>query len=212
MRRDLLIGILVSVFVHVGFLYSEDILNFKPKAKVVQEAPPTIEAWTMPPLEPDKPDTPPEQEDMQNLLTPPTLMDVPTTVSVDAFTQPIQPPPPNVKKGGITDVPIAKPSAKVVEVFNPRDLDQQVSRTYPAPPVYPSDLKRQGIGAKVTVLFIVDAHGEVDDVHVVESSNPAFNDAAMDAVKKSRFRPGKKGGKSVASHVAIPFEFNVNDE
>ena len=58
-------------------------------------------------------------------------------------------------------------------------------------------MRRAGITGEVTVGFIVDSDGDVQNAYVVSPSQREFEAAALQAVSKWKFRPGKKGGKSV---------------
>jgi TonB family protein len=62
-------------------------------------------------------------------------------------------------------------------------------------------------GATVGLLVTVGADGTVKDAAVDVSGGPDFDAAALDAVKKWRFRPALRGGVPFAARVRIPFRF-----
>jgi protein TonB len=78
-------------------------------------------------------------------------------------------------------------------------------------PIYPYELKREGITGIVSVSFEVDEQGNVQDAAVQKSSNSKFDQAALEAIKKWKFKPGRKDGVPVKMKVAIPLQFNVNE-
>jgi len=78
-------------------------------------------------------------------------------------------------------------------------------------PVYPIDMKRKGVAGKVVLEFTVDARGKVQSPKVVRSSNPAFDQPAIDAVLKFKFKPGVRNGKPVAVRMRMPIAFNLED-
>jgi protein TonB len=73
-------------------------------------------------------------------------------------------------------------------------------------------MRRSGLKGDVIVGFIVDSEGNVRDPYIVRSSNPGFDQAAIDAVLKWKFRPGKKGGANVATRVNQPLTFSLNND
>ena len=78
-------------------------------------------------------------------------------------------------------------------------------------PIYPYELKRDGITGVVSVAFEVDEQGNVQDATVQKSSNAKFDQPALDAIKKWKFKPGRKDGVPVKMKVAIPLQFTVSD-
>jgi len=216
MRRDLIIGLLCSVLIHAGLGFGGEIkFNWGKKKKVVKEEAPVIQ-FEMPVMPPEPPE-PQESAEASNevaSLAPPSVADVPGVVDLNSFVQPVQPPPP--PKAGIT-MTVPKNSgpatnARLTEVFDLKNLDQQPVPRFRAQPVYPFEMKRQGVSAEVLVEFVCDVNGEVRDARVVKSDNPAFDSAALDAIYKWKFRAGKKGGRSVNARMQQPFVFSIADE
>jgi TonB family protein len=56
--------------------------------------------------------------------------------------------------------------------------------------------------------------GRATDFKVIkeEPKGFGFGEAAIDAVKRWRFTPAKKGGKSVPMRVKIPIRFTLDDD
>ena len=103
-------------------------------------------------------------------------------------------------------------ASNAAKVYNLRDIDQQPQvRGMRAPPIYPDELKQQGLSGQVTLVFVVDTNGDVRDVQVVESTNRQFDQPAIDAVQKWKFFPGKKGGKPVNVRLQVPIAFNLGN-
>ena len=223
MRRDLIIGILVSALVHGGFVFGGELFKAGPKKAAAKEEAPTVEVLIPPPLEPEE-----EIVDMTDVaneepaasLAPPSLVDVPGVVNLNSITQAIQPPPPPSlgKPTGLTNIPTGRPGTSNIgsnlgNVFNLKDLDQQPqTRGMQAKPTYPFEMRRAGINGEVIVLFVVDTNGDVRDASVVRSTQREFEAAALQAVLKWKWKPGRKGGKAVAVRMQIPIVFNINDE
>ena len=76
------------------------------------------------------------------------------------------------------------------------------------PPVYPYELKRNGVTGVVTLVFEVDEKGNVVDPKVQRSSNPEFEQPALEAIVKWKFKPGQKDGVPVKMKIGVPLQFN----
>ena len=97
-------------------------------------------------------------------------------------------------------------------IFDLAQLDNKPEARVRIKPVYPFEMRRSGLKGEVVVGFIVDSTGEVRDPYIVRSSNPGFEEAALQAVLKWKFKPGKKGGVAVNTRVAQPLSFSLNAE
>lgn len=217
MNKDLIIGLLVSVAVHVFALNPFAGKQPAPvREAVVKEE---IIQMEMPPIdeEEDKKVEELQDEPVENVMAPPSLVDLPTVVPVNAFTQPLQPPPPpgmNVARGAI-NIPVNPPGANfgkgIKDLFDINNLDQKPVGRVQNPPQYPYEMSRAGISGEVVVEFIISANGDVVDTRVIRSSHREFEVPAMQAVQKWKFKPGRKAGKNVSTRVSQPIEFNLED-
>lgn len=79
-------------------------------------------------------------------------------------------------------------------------------------PDYPYELKRDGVNGVVTVVFSVDENGNVVDPEVQKSTNRGFDEAALKAIAKWKFRPARQDGVPVKSKLAIPLQFTVSGD
>jgi len=79
------------------------------------------------------------------------------------------------------------------------------------PPDYPLGLKREGTSGLVAVAVVIDETGVVTTCAVAKSSNPGFDEAALEAVKKWKFRPAQKDGAAVKMKVTIPIRFSISE-
>jgi protein TonB len=220
MRKDLIIGIAVSVLLHVGFLYGEKLWP-KGKAVVVEkQEEEQIIRMELPPLPPEELDEVEELEDepAPSELAPPTLIDMPTVVPLNAMTQPIQPPPPpglEVAKGAVS-IPVTRPGANfgkgMKDLFDISNLDQVPQPRVQVQPQYPFEMRRAGISGEVLVAFIVGTTGDVVDAYAVKSTQREFEAPAVQAVLKWKFRPGRKSGRAVNTRMQVPIVFNLSDE
>jgi periplasmic protein TonB len=219
MNKDLIIGIALSLAVH-----SVTLLAFNHKSAAPKSAPKekeTVMQFEMPPLEEEKIDKVEELSDdepVTNQLAPPSLVDLPTIVPVNAFTQPLTPPPPpglTPSKGAI-NIPVIKAGtnfgSNIKNLFNVGDLDQRpVPRVQPQPN-YPYEMSRAGVSGNVTVEFIIDTEGNVVQTQVMRSSHREFESAAQQAVMKWKFKPGKKAGRVVNVRASQLIDFTLDGD
>jgi protein TonB len=216
MRRDLAIGILVSIVFHVGIAWLGD-GKTKPKPKPKDDTP-TVQLMEMPKVEPDEPEVVEDNQQQQAPadLAPPMQTDAPQVVTPDSFVQQVQPPPPeglHLSNAAIK-IPEGRPGGlgKGMNVFDISQLDQAPVAKYQARPQYPFEMRRAGISGQVVVDFIVDVNGEVRNAFSAQSSQREFEAAAVQAVSKWKFRPGRKNGHSVNTHMQVPIVFTLNED
>lgn len=218
MRKDLIIGLSVSVVVHWSFLFLTQTPSAVVKHVAQAENLVKIEMPDLPPEEPDKKpdDLPPDEDAVPLAFAPPSLVDIPNVVPDASFVQQVEPPPPpgiDQAKGVVT-IPATRPSGfgrGLANLFDISQLDQiPVARVQP-PPIYPYEMRRAGITGEVNVGFIVDSDGNVRDAYPISSSHREFEVPAVQAVSKWKFRPGRRGGKAVNTRMSVPIVFSFND-
>ena len=76
--------------------------------------------------------------------------------------------------------------------------------------VYPQSAKDAGIQGNVYVLAYVNEKGDVEKVKVIKGPGYGLNEAAADAIKKTKFKPGKHKGKTLKVQVSIPIVFKLD--
>lgn len=76
--------------------------------------------------------------------------------------------------------------------------------------VYPELAKRLGIEGKVYILAFINEKGIVDHAKVIKGIGSGCDEAALNAVIKTKFSPGKQRGKPVKVQVSIPIVFKLN--
>lgn len=72
---------------------------------------------------------------------------------------------------------------------------------------YPEIARKNGIEGKVIVQAVVDENGKVISAKTLKGIGGGCDEVAIEAVKESRFLPGKQGGKPVKVQVSIPIVF-----
>jgi|ERR1019366_10097585 protein TonB len=214
MRRDLIIGLIVSLAIHGGVAWISELSKHGPPKAVTTNDEKVIQI-DMPKIEPDEPEKVETDEPVTPLdIAPPMQQDVPQLVQVDSFVQPIQPPPPEGLKpmtGAIVIPQGNRGLGKGIEVFDISKLDQIPVAKFQAVPQYPFDMRRAGVTGEVVVDFIVTSDGDVRNAYAARSTQREFEAPAVAAVSKWKFRPGKRGGRAVNTHMQVPVAFTLTE-
>lgn len=220
MKVDLFVAVFLALALHGGLALSGHFMRKSPAPTPEPEKPGVVELVTLPPVEPEPVDVveaPGESAGDISEIAPPSLADTPSATIDSSFVQQIQPPqPPGLTKptGAIT-IPVGRPStgggagSGLGTVFDLASLDQAPVPRFRAPPDYPSEMRRAGISGQVIVEFIVDAQGNVRDAFAHSSTHRDFEPAAIAAVMKWKFRPGKKGGVAQNARMRVPVSFTL---
>ena len=78
-------------------------------------------------------------------------------------------------------------------------------------PNFPNDLHDKGISGVVVVNVLIDQQGNPQDLKVARSSNSEFEEPAMEALRKWKFKPAERDGSAVSIRVVIPIRFSADD-
>jgi TonB family protein len=78
-----------------------------------------------------------------------------------------------------------------------------------SPPIYPEEAELEKVEGTVVVIVTVSTTGNVEEGEVLKSTNPVFNEAAINSAKSYRFRPGTLNGRAVRCRVAVPVHFTL---
>jgi protein TonB len=90
-----------------------------------------------------------------------------------------------------TGIPIAypMPPTSSAELSRPGFSDGPLMNIVKVSPTYPPKAIQKGVSGAVTVRYDVLANGTVSNVVVVESSNRLFDEAAVEAAYRFRYKP-----------------------
>jgi protein TonB len=79
------------------------------------------------------------------------------------------------------------------------------------PPIYPYAAAQRGEHGEVRLIIHVSANGLAAGADIAESSGiPALDQAALDAVRRWRFKPALRDGQAIPSDMPIRFVFEAN--
>ena len=223
----------VSCLLHVG-LVTGLILGQSWVTSVVALQPPVlpVQLVTLDAVEPPRdpaPPAPPRRERATPIRRrePPRPQEVAAAKVEEPSPQPVAPAPtpapaetapaPGPPAPAASDTTIAlAASAPVVAAKPPTTAPEGVTRTarpqggYQVRPAYPSAPRRLGVQGTTMLRVHVLADGRIGDLLVERSAgHPDLDQAAMEAVRRWRFEPARRGADAVAMWVLLPVEFRL---
>jgi len=128
---------------------------------------------------------------------------------------------PTILSESATDsLPVTNPAPEPVEIASiPKPVFEIPFGSANAPrflkkelPQYPIMARRLGKEGKVLLRLTIDENGELLDVEVLESAPYGFTEAAVEAVKKSKFLPAIINGRPVLAKALLPITFKLREE
>jgi protein TonB len=94
--------------------------------------------------------------------------------------------------------------------FEFEEVDQPPRALRKVSPVYPHEAKQENIEGQVILRFLVNAKGNVEKPKVVFAKpKGVFEQKALEAIRKWKFKPGEYEGKKVRTWVMLPIEFKL---
>lgn len=223
--RDLLIGVFVSFGMH-GLLIGMSLIGPKTFSNLLDKKEENaaafvdLQSYEEPP--PPKPNEEKEIADEEVVAeksdnTAASLPEPVTSMSIDSVSMDFKPTPPIAPKPNMSNFEIpsnssrAKPTANLSNFVDFDKLDRKPEVRVQVPPQYPFEMKRQGIEGRVTLEFLVNSDGTVQDPYEKSSTHREFVKPAIDAVLKWKFKPGMKNGKNVSTRMQIPIGFKLDN-
>ncbi len=113
-----------------------------------------------------------------------------------------------------TSQPTASPSAKNQEdvesnLLSQEEVDVPAALRAPLDPIYPEQARLEHREGDVVARVAVRADGAVIGVSVLEAPDPAFGDAAEEALWRGSFAPARKGRNPVSSTATLRVQFRM---
>ena len=105
------------------------------------------------------------------------------------------------------DAPPPPPEGPRVKFIPYDDPPQPLSNIRP---VYPEIAQEAGIEGTVVVQVFIDKKGRVQDTIILKGiPNTGLDEAAVTAIRKTRFRPAKQRERAVGVWISIPVNFRL---
>jgi len=211
-KRPLQLGILFAILVH-GFILYVTFPEFSMSSPVPNEDQVVyVQTWRPPPPPKKEPPKPLEQKKLKTKKIPipdPTPEEPEPIIEEEPEPEP-EPLPPDMIAliGTPAPPPIGNTGpliAGVGGVSNPVLLDK-------IQPIYPELARKAGIQGKVFLQAIVNDDGSVQNVSVLSCTAPdlGFEDAAIEAVRQWRYKPGEQNGRPVDVFFNVAVDFTIN--
>ena len=130
--------------------------------------------------------------------------------------KPVPPPPPPARPAPAAPAQATRPAGPHptnvggLQAYKTSQVTERPSIAKRVTPEYPPMARRQNLEGRVVVQFVVDKSGAPRSPRVVKADPPGvFDQAALSAVGKMRFIPGKLHGQPVNTLVVIPVSFKL---
>jgi periplasmic protein TonB len=193
----------LGLFVAIPFIQAVS-TGFKDPAKInevsfVLPPPPVVEIDTPPP---------PKQEDDDQEIE---MDKEPPRLNLDQLELALNPGTGDLGGGINFDLSLDSRSLGTDDlIFDIDDVDERPRPVRMIQPVYPSALQRRKVEGRVYLIFVIDPQGNVVAPRVESSSHSEFEQPALDAIRRWKFSPGKRGGEAVRVRVRLPLQFVPN--
>jgi protein TonB len=162
-----------------------------------------------PPVEEEAPPPPPEAEKPPEAAPEPQLAETQQQIPLSADLEVA------LGSGGVMaglggDIRSLTGAETVQEdTFDVADLEKRPEPVSQVAPAYPPELRKAKVEGVVTLVFVLDETGRVEDPRVENSSRSEFEKPALEAIRKWRFSPGQKDGQPVRTYIRVPMRFRV---
>ncbi|ACY48309.1 energy transducer TonB [Rhodothermus marinus] len=74
---------------------------------------------------------------------------------------------------------------------------------------YPEEAIRAGIEGRLVLRFVVETDGRPSNIRVIQPLHPLLDSAAVAALRRVRFIPGKQNGQPVRVRMQLPVRFRL---
>lgn len=214
------IGFLLVMVAHMGLLYL--MLNPNSLPPVIEQpatpitvsiiAPPSPEPMPEPEIVPT---IKPVKVAKKTVIKPKKVVEKivpvaePEQIMVEATTEPIIEEQQEVETAPAVEQKAAVKAAPVAEVIEQPKFG--VAYLNNPAPNYPRLSRRMGEEGRVLLKVLVSAEGAANSVSIEKSSGSTrLDESALEAVKRWRFIPARKGKEALSAYVLVPINFSLD--
>ncbi len=103
--------------------------------------------------------------------------------------------------------PYASPNGRYVPPHQVTELPVLLTEVRPA---YPEEARKLGLEGQVIVRVTVDASGKVASAKIIKGIGHGFDESALEAIKRDRFKPGTYGGEAITTEITYTMTFVID--
>lgn len=206
-RAGLLASVAGSLLVAIGLA---NLPIFAPGAAVYWRPTPSRERLTLEMLEV-------ERSAREGTAPPVTRIDLPQLaetptgdgeddLAAEKTTEPTRPETP------LPDLPARMSAFRVLDIAETMPAIEGGLRNYYVHIDYPPEAAEQGIQGRLVLDFIVELDGTTSEVQVIQSLHPLCDSAAVQALRQTRFIPGRQNGEPARVRMRLPVRFRLVDQ
>ncbi len=156
----------------------------------------------LPPPPPPRPPIPIEVAD--DVILEDEVLNLDATLDIDEFIADLPPPPP----------PPQEEEEEEPEIFIVVEQMPEMIGGLPAlmkELKYPEMARKAEVEGRVTVQFVVDENGDVQDPFIVRGIGAGCDEETLRVIKLMKFKPGRQRGKAVRVQLATAVTFKLSD-
>ncbi len=197
------LGLLVTLAIFSVLPLMHLITNFTDMSRQLQ----TADIGETPPPPPDEDIPPPPEKDKE--LDKPEIEEPESLMTLAQLEIALTPGDGNAQGDfGFGDYDSGISALEGMEIFELQDLDKKPRPLFEVNPIYPYNFRSAKIKGFAIIEWIIDHEGRVLSVRCTKSSHREFEEPAMEAVRRSKFTPGRRNGENVAVRVRRTYEFS----
>lgn len=155
---------------------------------------------------PDEPPPPPDQKPPEKPVPQIVGLTMSSTTTAGTFSAPVG----NTAMGAVG--PTARAPSEVKRGGGLVPLAEVDSGPAPLDEVripYPPQARKDGIEGTVTLMIVVDETGKVTSAKVIGGPGHGLNEAALEAIRRFRFKPAIREGKAVPVETRFAYTFEL---
>jgi TonB family protein len=117
-----------------------------------------------------------------------------------------------LREAAVRDVGTLRAASEGTTPLPVSALDELPALLNDLSPRYPEELRAATVNGEVVVEYVIDRNGRVlaNSIRTIRSDQPAFTRSVREALLTARFRPGRRGGRSVPVLVRQRIRFETD--
>ena len=117
-----------------------------------------------------------------------------------------------LREAAVRDMGTLGPASEETTPLPVSALDELPALLNDLRPRYPEQLRAATVNGEVVVEYVIDRNGRVlaNSIRTIRSDQPAFTHSVREALLTARFRPGRRGGRSVPVLVRQRIRFETD--